>query len=354
MKIEDTNETDVREEVAVPLLAALGYERGTPNDISREMPLTYEREILGRRKPTDPPLRGRADYVLSVMGGGRWVLEIKGPNEPIDVAAIEQAISYGRHPDVAASYAVVLNGRRVTVHHATQRATDPPLVDLPIVDAASLAEQLGPLLSPVAIRRDCSPPKVDLAKPLAVGLRSRADITRGEIRHEHFSWSSSLQLPAQSVWQMEELRRRMQGLRLTVTGGFVMRDDTSRIRARLTWSLPHDDLLQFVIDKRLMDLEYLALGDQISADRELPTVFDMIGSVDVNAGEQLFDIVRWETQTAGLPMKMRYTGTATGFIDDFVFRGAFDAKYYCDTPAAPGFKIQMETGGTFHIEVDRH
>ena len=46
----NANETDVREEIAAPLLAALGYERGTANNIAREATLIYERESLGRRK----------------------------------------------------------------------------------------------------------------------------------------------------------------------------------------------------------------------------------------------------------------------------------------------------------------
>lgn len=115
MKIEGANETDVREEIASPFLAVLGYKRGTCNDIARELVLTYERQFLGTKKPTDPPLRGRADYVLTVIGAGRWVLETKAPNEPIDGDAIEQAMTYARHPEVSASYSVVLNGVRLTV-----------------------------------------------------------------------------------------------------------------------------------------------------------------------------------------------------------------------------------------------
>jgi len=352
LKIEGTNETDVREEIATPLLAALGYARGTSNDIAREPSLTYARQSLGRKKSTDPPLRGRADYVLSAMGGGRWVLEIKAPSVPIDTDAIEQAISYARHPEVAAAYAVVLNGVRLTVHHATQRSTDPPLVDCSVDDPASLAERLSPLLSPAAIRRDCSPPIVDLAKPIAVGLRSHAEILRGEIRHEQFHWFSSLPLPASAANQLDEMSRRMRGMRVAVTGGTVSRDDLSRIRARLTWSMPHEELLKFALDKRLMDAEYLALSDHISSEADSPTAFDMIGDVEVVEGERIFDVMRWDSQTAGVSMIMRYTGKAVGYIADFVFQGCFSALYYCEVPAMPLLNFQMETDGTFRIEID--
>ena len=138
MKIEGANETDVREEIASPFLAVLGYKRGTCNDIARELVLTYERQFLGTKKPTDPPLRGRADYVLTVIGAGRWVLETKAPNEPIDGDAIEQAMTYARHPEVSASYSVVLNGVRLTVHHASQASTEAPLVDLPVLNQSHL------------------------------------------------------------------------------------------------------------------------------------------------------------------------------------------------------------------------
>lgn len=145
MKTKGTNETDVREEIATPFLAALGYERGTPNDIIREPTLTYGRQYLGRKKPTDPPLRGRADYILRVLGAGSWILETKAPHESIDADTIEQAISYARHPEVAAFYAVILNGVRITVHRTTQVSTESPLVDLPISDPISLAENLAGL-----------------------------------------------------------------------------------------------------------------------------------------------------------------------------------------------------------------
>jgi hypothetical protein len=211
---------------------------------------------------------------------------------------------------------------------------------------------LSGLLSPAAIRRDCSPPIVDLRKPLAAGLRSSVEICGGEIHHNEFRWASNLQLPSEQVNQLNEMCRRLSGFRVAITGGIVRRDNESRIRARLTWSMPHDKLVKFAIDKKLMEVEYLALGDEISSVRETPTVFDVVGEVEVSEGETIFNLMQWETESAGVAMRMRYAGQATGYISDFVFRGAFTAQYYCDYPALPLLQFGMETVGTFRVEID--
>lgn len=352
MNLEGANETDVRAEVAEPFLAVLGYRRGTSNDIFREFPLTYARQSLGRKKPSDPPLRGRADYVLSVLGAGRWVLETKAPHESIDIDSIEQAITYARHPEVSAGYAAVLNGVRLTLHHASQRSSDSPLVDVAISDPALLANQLAGLLSPPAIQRDCSPPLVDLGTPLAKGLRSRARILSGEIRHANSTWSANVPLPVAEVQRQNEVCRRLGGIRIAITGGSVYRDSESRIRAKLQWSMPHDELLQFALDKKLMDVEYIALASEISTNAEAPTVFDIVGEVAVCQGEKLFNILEWDTTTAGIAIRMRYTGHAAGYFEDNVFRGVFFAQYLCEPPLLPMFKMEMETDGTFEVLVD--
>jgi type I site-specific restriction endonuclease len=179
MNLDDANETDVREEVATPLLSALGYERGMRNDILRELTLSYGRVFLGRKKNNNPPLRGRADYVLSVTGAARWVLEIKAPKEEITQETIEQAISYARHPEVSVTYAAILNGKRFVVMHNSQRSTDEPLVNIDVSSPHELAERVRGLLSPASIKRDCSPPIVDLRRPLVDGFRANANITGG-------------------------------------------------------------------------------------------------------------------------------------------------------------------------------
>src|SRR5262245_61612627 len=116
LPFERLNETDVREEVIAPLLKSLGYQSGTQNDIIREQNLRYPRVFLGRKKGNDPPLRGKADYILEVQGRLRWVVEAKPPSSPLGLEEIEQAWTYASHPEIRALYFVVCNGRSLSVY----------------------------------------------------------------------------------------------------------------------------------------------------------------------------------------------------------------------------------------------
>ena len=185
MNLDNANETDIREELAAPLLSTLGYERNTSNDILRERSLRYDRVFLGRKKDNDPPLRGRADYILNVTGVARWAFEIKAPDQELTIDAVEQAISYARHPEVSASYAALTNGRMFLLFRASQRSDEQPIVSLQVQSVQQLADELSGVLGPAAIRRDCSPAVVDLARPLADGLRSSVNITGGVLTYEY-------------------------------------------------------------------------------------------------------------------------------------------------------------------------
>ena len=75
------NETDVRESVVRPFLESLGYRHGTQATIRTEVPLRYNKAFLGRKKPAKDPALGRADYICEAIGYGRWVVEVKSPNQ---------------------------------------------------------------------------------------------------------------------------------------------------------------------------------------------------------------------------------------------------------------------------------
>jgi hypothetical protein len=351
--VTNANEADVRAEITDPLLMLLGYERGTVNDIRRELTLNYEYVFLGRKKKTDPPLRGRADYVLVVAGAGRWALDAKAPNEEITRDAVEQAISYARHPEIGGSYAVVTNGRLLVVYSATGTYERGPLIQLDVESPMQLAEKLEGTLSPAAIRRDCSPPKVDLGKPLAEGFRSSANITKGVIRNEAFVWASNFPVPAPAVAGLDEAARKMTGYRSNITGGRVWRDEaTSRIKAKLDWTGPHDAVLQFAQDKKLLEIEYVSLDPVVSSDPERPTVFDVVATVRVKEGEVLFDLLRWDTAVANIAAAMTMRGQGAGTIKDGRFAGTFLAEYESTFPTMPGLVLTMAAAGSFEVYLD--
>ncbi len=351
MNLDNANETDIREELAAPLLSTLGYERNTSNDILRERSLRYDRVFLGRKKDNDPPLRGRADYILNVTGVARWAFEIKAPDQELTIDAVEQAISYARHPEVSASYAALTNGRMFLLFRASQRSDEQPIVSLQVQSVQQLADELSGVLGPAAIRRDCSPAVVDLARPLADGLRSSVNITGGVLTYEYFDWESSLPFGPQLA-EIQQAVDRIVGTRETVTGGQIHRDDYSRIIARIQWAVGREEILQFMQNKGFVDLDYVSLSADISSDPAAPTTFDVIGDIQLHQGEQIFDASSWTSKTMGLNSNMTLRGQGSGHIEGHCFSGSFQTEYDVSFPQAPGFGISMFGGGSFSITLD--
>lgn len=346
------NETDVREEIAVPFLDSLGYRGGTVNEIVREMPLSYNRDFLGRKKKADPPLRGRADYVLRVLGVGRWVLEIKSPSEEITKDVVDQALSYARHPEISGFYAAILNGKHFVVYHNTQSSDEKPLLDIPVVTPQDLAQKLMGLLSPSAIRRDLRKPIIDLGDPLADGLRSECPIISGVISYSKFTSESNFPIPVPQKLFLDKHLEMMSSIIGTITGGEIWRDSDSAIRAKLKWAAPHQDSKQFMFDKKLEDAEYISLDKIISSDPERPTIFDVVDSISVEKGERIFNPINWETQAVGIGMLLRYQAQATGYIQGDLFAGDMQVEYKSTFPALPGAVLIMRGIGSFEIKLD--
>src|ERR1017187_7751203 len=115
------NETDVREIIVRPLLALLGYRHGTDATIRTEQTLRYANAFLGRKNPKkDPALIGRADYICDVISFGRWVVEVKSPSEDLSRDVVEQAHTYAAHPEIAASFFLVTNGRTFKLYETAK------------------------------------------------------------------------------------------------------------------------------------------------------------------------------------------------------------------------------------------
>jgi hypothetical protein len=152
---------------------------------------------------------------------------------------------------------------------------------------------------------------------------------------------------------LDEMARRMTGFKSIITGGKVWRDEaTSRIIAKLVWNPPHDELLKFAQDKKLLDIEYVSLDPVVSADPERPTVFDVVGAIRVKQGELLFDHLRWSTVVAQIESAMSYRGQGAGIMKDGRFTGTFLMEHQSTFPAVPGLVILMTGAGSFDVHLD--
>jgi hypothetical protein len=317
------NEQDVREEIASPFLKSLGYESGTANDIEREHRLRYAAMQLGRKKQNDAllPQGGNADYLLTVAGAGRWVLETKPPSQEIALDDIDQAVSYARHPEVSGHYAAVLNGERFVLYFSSQTSDEKPLVDLEVISGEELAKALSGLLGPLAIRRDCTPPKVDLRAPLAPGFRSEAAIVSGWNKQVAIDIETRLPIPQSEIDRQKAQYLKIVGMRSTIKHGRVWRDEASRIRVRLSWHPPHEDMKPLLEAARLDDFEYVCLGETISTNAENPSVFDILAAFELRQGQVAYDLLQWKTQVLGFDTSVAIQGQATGYLEGIQLAG---------------------------------
>ena len=144
------NESDVREDLIAPLLAVLGYRRGTDYDINREGShlLTRPWLFIGRQ-------RIAIDYALMIRKKSFWIIEAKGASDKtIAEDAIFQAYFYALHPEVGARYFSVINGWRIQVFDVRTVGNDyTPILDMRVEELLQRFEELVALLGAGRIRK---------------------------------------------------------------------------------------------------------------------------------------------------------------------------------------------------------
>jgi hypothetical protein len=189
--VSEMNETDVREAIVRPLLTALGYRHGTKANIRTEITLRYDQAFLGRKAPNkDPKLQGRADYICEVIPYGRWIVEVKSPNKVLDLDDAQQAHTYAAHPEVAAKFYLVTNGREFRIYQTGSPFE--PMLSWQLEQSDRIFHAVANLLGPDAIEK-AGKVLLDHGRPLGPGLGSRARIVGGSISYSgHHSTNEAL------------------------------------------------------------------------------------------------------------------------------------------------------------------
>jgi hypothetical protein len=305
-------EQGVREVILAPMLTALGYRHGGPNNIDYEVPIPYPRIQMGKRKPTDPPLEGRADYVCTVESKYRWTLEAKAPDVPIATKEIEQAYSYAYHPAIRAIYFCLCNGREFRVY---QTHLGPAAEAIYSTKYESLTEDLQiikNILLPESIVRDWKAQSVDVGVPIGQGLRSLVKITGGYIEYQR----NSLNVP------------HLGGLINTITDGSIYRDDDKQITAYIVTMSLHVAFQRF---NEALDLHRMLLRSPdftLSRDPSRPSILHSCREVVLPRGSEAVDLGTWTPFVLPEDIRIRIETTGKGVLLGQEFSGEFDASFF--------------------------
>ena len=253
------NETDVREVIVRPLIERLGYKYGTQAHIRTEVQLKYDKAFLGRKKPTDPPLAGRADYICDAISYGRWAVEVKNPTVSLTQDHAEQAHTYCAHPEIGAHHFLLTNGRDFRLYVTGQ--LERPLLQWAFAETEQHFLTLFNLLGYEAIKRRAAILNPDVNKPLGKGLPSRLRIIAGEVAYgDHHSDHPLFKIDA------------LTGKIAAITGGFIERASDGRLHALVTIRSPYQHLDELNKLAGVGDNHFWTADEYISTDQNNPTV----------------------------------------------------------------------------------
>lgn len=306
-QFDTMTEADVREDVITPLLRHLGYRRGTEHNIIREQSLIYDREQLGRRKATDPLLRGRADYICEAGLKVRWVVEAKSPAAPLDIETEAQAWSYAKHPEVRAVYFLLTNGRQFKLHRTDRAPQEPPVLDVTYEQLPDNLQVLINILSPVELLRAFPDAVIDRGVPLGPGLRSIVRVSGGRTKVE----------------RMEPNIAPIHELVTSIVGGHAQRGPHGGIVVAYQTQSSIESLQTFNETVGLNSIVFVSQDKVLSTDEKKPNVFLAGKECLVQRGTPTFDINTWTPGKLPFDARIRTVLEATGFLSGLTFRGTF-------------------------------
>ena len=316
-EFDSMNETDVREIIVRPLLGRLGYKHGTQANIRTEVTLRYDRAFLGRKNPSrDPALAGRADYICDAVSYGRWAVEVKSPQHQLTQDDAEQAHTYCAHPEIAALYFMVTNGREFRLY-ATGRL-EKPLLAWHYEETDQQLMTLFNIVGYTAIKRLTQAIEIDVNRPLGAGLPSALRIVGGEVTYgEHQSDHPLFNKGGGAV----------RGLKAGIIGNMVRRAEDGRLHAQVQIRSPFQWLAELNRLAGAEVLDFYCADEFISNELAKPNIFQNVMDGRIEPGVPA-------TFMPGLPptplpfgFRHNTVTEATGYFDGERFVGLMMIEY---------------------------
>jgi len=324
------NETDIREEIIAPLLRHLGYRSGTENNVIREQALTYPKSFIGRKKKTDPILRGRADYICDVQDQIKWVIEAKAPDAALDFEVAEQSWTYANHPEICAVYFCLSNGLTFQIFQTNRGPDAEPIFQCSYIEMEGSLSIIYNILSPEAILRDHPAYLVDRGMPIGAGLRSIVRITNGSITFNQ----STPDFPP------------LTGLTMTITDGSVERNENGQLETIIETEVPFQSLQKLNEKLGLHSLRLLSESGSLSSDPANLTTFFSVTNHILPQGEMVLNLMTWHELPILMNLNVQARTSVVGFLEGKIFNGNFNAVLAYQES---GFQFALE--GRFRVHL---
>lgn len=325
------NEAEVRGEFLDFLLRDLGYKSRTVNDIVREQSLilAYGQSFFGRKKDSDPPLRGKPDYYCIVGGKYRWVLEAKSPQHEISPDDIQQAYTYALHPEIAAIYYCLCNGLEFRIYRASHHPSAGPIFSVTYAELESNYQIIKNILSPAAIRRDFEGQQIDVGRPIGEGLRSICRINSG-----YYQFTDN------------NLDRTLNGLRISITGGSIERREDGKLNAILQVQSFHAELQKLSEKYGFYRWNYTSDDSLLSSDPDRPSLFKAEYELVLPKGEKMFDFRVGGHMVLPINMSLKGFSVANGVLSNNEVTGSME-----DRMLFPEINIEGRITGNFKLSL---
>jgi hypothetical protein len=346
----DMNETDVREVIVRPFLNKLGYEFGQDANLRTESYLRYSYAFLGRKKPgRDPQLAGKPDYICEIIPYGRWITEVKRTSHELTLEDSYQAHTYATHPEIAAWFYLVTNGR---VFQAFQVGhPDKPLLIWQQNEIESRFFEIKNLLGPQAIRQRHTQYKFEPGKPLSEGLGVKAQIAAG------FATARETRCN-KPIFQQE--MQKIIGLSSPIIGGSISRKEDGLINATIIAPGAFAALEPLLKATGSDKMTFETADEYVSVDSEHPSIFQGIVTAAIPRGTFVPGLMGQNGYTMPVDLETSSFVQAVAHIQSNRCRGVYTANYtfkvknLSGNPAAQQFAkvlggAEVEVVGDFDI-----
>jgi len=302
------NETDIREEIIAPLIRHLGYRSGTDNNVIREQSLSYPKSYLGRKKNSDPILRGRADYICEAHSKVRWIIEAKSPDADLDREPEAQSWSYANHPEIRAVYFCLSNGREFKIFQTNRGPEAEPIFKCDYQELESSLTTIENILSPESILRDHPEYLIDRGFPIGPGLRSIVRITNGSI-----------------IFQKNTLNLKpFIGFTMSITDGSVQRNEFGKLEAYIETVVPFQSLQRLNEKLGLHSVRLFSESNIVSVNPGAPTEFAASTNNILPQGEKVLNLLTWQEMPFPMNINTQTKTKASGYLEGNIFHGEFD------------------------------